>query len=125
MLGFIAVVDIDRLWLSAIKRQMADVFAEEERLPLSEKGTAKFYFADALEDAVAFINSEPAVDRRRSLRGETWRVVTADGETISKFYKDPAIAWRVRDCDSGQRIKGDEDGRQLVASRNAGKGRRI
>src|SRR3954453_8885335 len=28
VVGFIAVVDIDRLWLSAIKRQMTDVFAE-------------------------------------------------------------------------------------------------
>ena len=43
-LGFIATVDVDRLWLSAIKRQMAEVFAEEERLPASEKGTAQFYF---------------------------------------------------------------------------------
>src|SRR5262245_20597478 len=97
VLGFIAVVDVDRLWLSAIKRQMADVFAEEERLPAAEKGTAKFYFADAVEDALAFINAEPAVERRQSLRGETWRVVTAEGETISKPYKDPGIAWRVRD----------------------------
>ena len=63
VLGFIAVVDVDRLWLSAIKRQMADIFAEEERLPVSEKGTAQFYFGDAMEDAIAFINAEPAVER--------------------------------------------------------------
>src|SRR5262245_3553645 len=105
VLGFIAVVDIDRLWLSAIKRQMADVFAEEEKLPASEKGTVQFYFADALEDAIAFINAEPAVDRRRSLRGETWRVVTADGEKISELYKDPGVAWRVRDAIQDNELK--------------------
>src|SRR6478609_3726264 len=39
VLGFIATVDIDGLWHAAIKRQMSDIFAEEERLPASEKGT--------------------------------------------------------------------------------------
>src|SRR5262245_35297011 len=105
VLGFIAVVDIDRLWLSAIKRQMADVFAEEERLPASQKGTAQFFFADALEDAIAFINAEPAVERRSGLRGETWRVVTAEGSTISRQYKDPGIAWRVRDGIQDKELK--------------------
>src|ERR1051325_8239776 len=33
VLGFIAVVDVDRLWLSAVKRQMADIVTEEESLP--------------------------------------------------------------------------------------------
>lgn len=110
VLGFIAVVDFDRLWLSAIKRQMADVFAEEEKLPASEKGTAEFYFADAMEDAIAFINSEPAVERRVSLRGETWRVVSAEGETLSKAYKDPAAAWRVRDAIQDDDLKVSQAG---------------
>jgi branched-chain amino acid transport system ATP-binding protein len=98
VLGFIATVDVDRLWLSAIKRQMADIFAEEERLPAADQGTVLFDWRDALEDAVAFINAEPAVERRVTARGETWRVVTPDGPTISRPYKDEATAWRVRDA---------------------------
>jgi ABC-type branched-subunit amino acid transport system ATPase component len=97
VLGFIAVVDVDRLWLSTIKRQMADIFAEEENLPASEKGTILFDWQDAIEDAVAFINAEPAVERRSTAKGYTWRVVSADGETLSRTYTNPDIAWRVRD----------------------------
>src|SRR5436190_24373733 len=33
VLGFIAAVDVDRLWLSVVKRQMADIFAEEAAVP--------------------------------------------------------------------------------------------
>ena len=112
VLGFVAVVDIDRLWLSAIKRQMADVFAEEERLPVNEKGTAEFYFGDAMEDAIAFINAEPAVERRNSLRGVTWRVVSADGETLSRAYNDSAIAWRVRDAIQDDELRATKAGNQ-------------
>src|SRR3954467_8378271 len=50
VLGFVAVVDVDRLWLSAVKRQMADIFAEEATLPAAEKGTVLFDWSDALED---------------------------------------------------------------------------
>jgi ABC-type branched-subunit amino acid transport system ATPase component len=98
ILGFIATVDVDRLWLSAIKRQMADIFAEEERLPTADQEPILFDWRDALEDALAFINAEPAVERRVTTRGETWRVVTAEGTTISRPYKDEATAWRVRDA---------------------------
>jgi ABC-type branched-subunit amino acid transport system ATPase component len=98
VLGFVAAVDIDGLWRAAIKRQMADIFAEEERLPPAERGTIPFEFADAWEDAVAFVNAEPAVERRTSLRGEAWRVVTAEGETISRPFTNPAAAWQARDA---------------------------
>jgi ABC-type branched-subunit amino acid transport system ATPase component len=110
VLGIIAVVDVDRLWLSAIKRQMQDVFAEEEKLPAAEKGTAQFYYADAMEDAIAFINAEPAVERRTTTRGDTWRVVTAEGELISRFYRDPGIAWRVRDAIQDNELKAMQSG---------------
>jgi branched-chain amino acid transport system ATP-binding protein len=96
-LGFVAVVDIDRLWLSTVKRQMADIVAEEEGLPAADKGSFQIDWGDALEDGIAFINAEPAVERRTTTRGDAWRVVTADGETISKPYADPDVAWRVRD----------------------------
>ncbi len=112
VLGFIAVVDVDRLWLSAIKRQMADVFAEEERLPANEKGTVQFYFGDAMEDAIAFINAEPAVERRNSLRGVTWRVMSAEGETLSRAYNDSAIAWRVRDAIQDDDLQATKKGNQ-------------
>lgn len=97
VLGFVATVDIDRLWLSAVKRQMGDIFAEEERLPAAEKGTTLFNWADALEDAAAFVNAEPAVERRVTSRGESWRVVTAEGETISQAFTNSDAAWRARD----------------------------
>jgi branched-chain amino acid transport system ATP-binding protein len=97
VLGFVAVVDVDRLWLSTVKRQMADIFAEEATLPAAEKGTLLFNWSDALEDAVAFVNAEPAVERRSTSRGDAWRVVTAEGATLSRAYPDPDVAWRVRD----------------------------
>jgi branched-chain amino acid transport system ATP-binding protein len=110
LLGFIAVVDVDRLWLSAIKRQMVDIFAEREKLPASEKDTVAFYFADAIEDAIAFINSEPAVERRSTTKGESWRVVSAEGETLSRPYKDPGVAWRVRDAIQDAELKAKKIG---------------
>ena len=105
VLGFVATVDIDRLWLSAIKRQMVDVFAEEERLPAADKGTAEFFWDDAIEDGIAFINSEPAVERRAGLRGDTWRVVSAEGESLSKPYRNSGVAWRVRDSMQDNELK--------------------
>jgi branched-chain amino acid transport system ATP-binding protein len=97
VLGFVATVDIDGLWHAAIKRQMADIFAAEERLPASEKGTEIFYWDYALDDAVAFARGEPAVERRATAKGDRWRVVTPDGSTLAGPYSAEDAAWRVRD----------------------------
>ncbi len=96
-LGFVATVDIDGLWHAAIKRQMADIFAEEERLPANQKGTVEFYWDYALEDARAFIGGEPGVERRTTGKGDRWRVVTPDGSLLAGPYSSPDAAWRVRD----------------------------
>ena len=63
-----------------------------------------------MEDAIAFINAEPAVERRHSQGEAAWRVVSAEGESLARAYKDPGAAWRVRDAIQDDELKATKNG---------------
>jgi branched-chain amino acid transport system ATP-binding protein len=84
LLAVMAVVNVDRLWLAAVKRQVA------------ARGTDGFSYSQMLADARDYLAADLALEKAR--RGNRWNVITADGKTVFGTVATEDEARLVRDA---------------------------